>query len=92
FYSCGSLLCVLISAALARKAERATSMLMLYTFISFVALLMVCLHPPPYVVIIFAFVIGFSSAGGVVQVVVTRMASRFPHAKGKAPGVYYSAG
>ena len=91
-YTCGSLLCVLITAPLARKAERATSMLMLYTFISFVALLMVCLHPTPYVVIIFAFVIGFSSAGGVVQIGLTLMAARFPHAKGKATGIYYSAG
>jgi cyanate permease len=65
-YTCGSLLCVLITP-LARKAERATSMLMLYTFISFVALLMVCLHPTPIVVIIFAFVIGFSSAGALCK-------------------------
>ncbi|GCB39297.1 MULTISPECIES: MFS transporter [Citrobacter] len=91
-YTCGSLLCVLITAPLARKAERATSMLMLYTFISFAALLMICLHPTPIVVIIFAFVIGFSSAGGVVQIGLTLMAARFPHAKGKATGIYYSAG
>lgn len=91
-YTCGSLLCVLITAPLARKAERATSLLMLYTFISFIALLMVCLYPTPYVVIAFAFVIGFSSAGGVVQIGLTLMAARFPHAKGKATGIYYSAG
>lgn len=91
-YTCGSLLCVLITAPLARKAERATSLLMLYTFVSFIALLAVCLHPTPYVVIVFAFVIGFSSAGGVVQIGLTLMAARFPHAKGKATGIYYSAG
>lgn len=91
-YTCGSLLCVLITAPLARKAERATSLLMLYTFISFIALLIVCLHPTPYVVIAFAFVIGFSSAGGVVQIGLTLMAARFPYAKGKATGIYYSAG
>ena len=65
---------------------------MLYTFVSFVALLTVCLHPTMYVVIVFAFVIGFSSAGGVVQIGLTLMAARFPHAKGKATGIYYSAG
>lgn len=91
-YTCGSLLCVLITAPLVRKAPRATSLLMLYTFISFCALLMVCLHPTTYVVIIFAFVIGFSSAGGVVQIGLTLMAARFPQAKGKATGIYYSAG
>lgn len=91
-YTCGSLLCVLITAPLARNTGRATTLLMLYTFISFIALLMVCLHPSIYMVIVFAFVIGFSSAGGVVQIGLTLMAARFPDAKGKATGIYYSAG
>ncbi|HGY1164779.1 TPA: MFS transporter [Citrobacter braakii] len=91
-YTCGSLLCVLITAPLARKPDRATPLLMLYTLISFIALLTVCLHPTPFVVVVFAFVIGFSSAGGVVQIGLTLMAARFPHAKGKATGIYYSAG
>lgn len=43
-------------------------------------------------VIIFAFVIGFTSAGGAVQIGLTLMAERFPYAKGKATGIYYSAG
>lgn len=91
-YTCGSLLCVLITAPLIRKTVRSTTLLMLYTFISFVALLTVCLYPTVYVVMVFAFVIGFSSAGGVVQIGLTLMAARFPHAKGKATGIYYSAG
>ncbi|EBS7634963.1 MFS transporter [Salmonella enterica] len=91
-YTCGSLLCVFITAPLIRKTIRSTTLLMCYTFISFIALLTVCLHPQVYVVIIFAFVIGFSSAGGVVQIGLTLMAARFPQAKGKATGIYYSAG
>lgn len=91
-YTCGSLLCVFITAPLVRKTIRSTTLLMFYTFISFIALLTVCLHPQAYVVMIFAFVIGFSSAGGVVQIGLTLMASRFPQEKGKATGIYYSAG
>lgn len=91
-YTCGSLLCVLITAPLVRKTARTMALLILYTFMSFVALLTVCLHPSVYVVVIFSFVIGFSSAGGVVQIGLTLMAARFPHAKGKATGIYYSAG
>lgn len=53
---------------------------------------MVCLHPSIYMAIVFAFVIGFSSAGGVGQIGLTLMAARFPDAKGKATGIYYSAG
>ncbi|ECU5963158.1 MFS transporter, partial [Salmonella enterica subsp. enterica serovar Anatum] len=88
----GSLLCVFITAPLVRKTIRSTTLLMFYTFISFIALLTVCLHPQTYIVMIFAFVIGFSSAGGVVQIGLTLMASRFPQEKGKATGIYYSAG
>ncbi len=44
-----------------------------------------CLHPQAYVVMIFAFVIGFSSAGGVVQIGLTLMAARFPQEKVKRP-------
>ncbi|NDO83667.1 MFS transporter [Citrobacter sp. NCU1] len=91
-YTCGSLLCVFITAPLVRKTVRSTTLLMLYTFISFVALLTVCLHPSTYVVIVFAFVIGFSAAGGVLQIGLTLMAARFPHSKGKATGIYYTAG
>lgn len=91
-YTVGSLLCVFITAALVKKAVSATTLLMLYTFISFIALLSVCLHPNAQTVIIFAFVIGFSAAGGVMQLGLTLMAVRFPHAKGKATGIFYSAG
>ncbi|HEH9101324.1 TPA: MFS transporter [Salmonella enterica] len=91
-YTCGSLLCVFITAPLVRKTIRSTTLLMFYTFISFIALLTVCLHPQTYIVMIFAFVIGFSSAGGVVQIGLTLMASRFPQEKGKTTGIYYSAG
>ncbi|MDL5396092.1 hypothetical protein QSI02_24850, partial [Escherichia coli] len=51
-YTCGSLLCVLITSPLVRKTVRSTTLLMLYTFVSFVALLTVCLHPTMYVVIV----------------------------------------
>ncbi len=80
-YTVGSLLCVFITAPLIRNTVRPTTLLMLYTFISFIALFTVCLHPTFYVVIIFAFVIGFTSAGGVVQIGLTLMAERFPYAK-----------
>lgn len=91
-YTCGSLLCVFITAPLVRKTTRTMTLLMVYTFMSFIALLTVCLHPSVAMVVLFSFVIGFSSAGGVVQIGLTLMAARFPHAKGKATGIYYSAG
>ncbi|MFK8260131.1 MFS transporter [Erwinia sp. AnSW2-5] len=91
-YTVGSLSCVFVTAALVKKAVSSVNLLMIYTFISLVALLGVCLHPTPAVVMGFAFVIGFSAAGGVMQLGLTIMAMSFPHAKGKATGIFYSAG
>ncbi|MDN0121716.1 MFS transporter [Yersinia aleksiciae] len=91
-YTLGSLLCVFITAGLVKKTVNSTTLLMLYTFISFITLLAVCLHTTVTTVFIFAFVIGFSAAGGVMQLGLTLMAMRFPQAKGKATAIFYSAG
>ncbi|WP_145576700.1 MFS transporter [Yersinia alsatica] len=91
-YTIGSLLCVFITAGLVKKTVNSTILLMLYTFISFVALLAVCLYTTVTTVFIFSFVIGFSAAGGVMQLGLTLMAMRFPQAKGKATAIFYSAG
>ncbi|WP_404704843.1 MFS transporter [Yersinia vastinensis] len=91
-YTIGSLLCVFITAGLVKKTVSSTTLLMLYTFISFVALLTVCLYTTVTTVFIFSFVIGFSAAGGVMQLGLTLMAMRFPQAKGKATAIFYSAG
>ncbi|CRY54104.1 Inner membrane transport protein ydiM [Yersinia intermedia] len=91
-YTLGSLLCVFITAGLVKKTVSSTTLLMLYTFISFIALLAVCLHTTVITVFIFSFVIGFSAAGGVMQLGLTLMAMRFPQGKGKATAIFYSAG
>ncbi|WJV61148.1 MFS transporter [Pectobacteriaceae bacterium C52] len=91
-YTVGSLSGVFITASLAKKVTNSSMVLMLCTFVSFITLLFVCLHPTVATVFVFAFVIGFSAAGGVLQLGLTIMALRFPHAKGKATAIYYSAG
>ncbi len=88
----GSTALLFITAPLIRNTVRPTTLLMLYTFISFIALFTVCLHPTFYVVIILFLSLVFTSAGGVVQIGLTLMAERFPYAKGKATGICYSAG
>jgi MFS family permease len=91
-YTVGSLVCVFVTAALVKKAVSSVFLLMLYTFISFCALLVVCLFPSPMMVMAFSFVIGFSAAGGVMQLGLTIMAMSFPSGKGKATGIFYTAG
>lgn len=67
-------------------------MLLICTFMSFLSLLVVTLWSTSLFVTIFAFVFGFFAAGGVLQLGLTLLAAQFPSAKGKATGIYYSAG
>lgn len=91
-YTVGSLCGVLVTAVLADKRVRSATLLPWYNAISVLALLTVCLWPGPVIVRLFALVFGFSAAGGVVQLGLGLMAQRFPDARGKATGIYYSAG
>lgn len=91
-YTIGSLCCVFFTSAMVKKAVRPVTFLVIYTFISFIALLLVSIFPSPIVVMIFAFVFGFSAAGGVMQLGLTVMATMFPSGKGKVTGIFYTAG
>ncbi len=91
-YTLGSLSGVFITALLVNRLVNSLLLLRIYTFISLLALLAISLYPSARVIALFVFVIGFSAAGGVVQLGLTVMAMKFPQAKGKATGIYYSAG
>ena len=66
--------------------------MIIYTGLSMISLhCLVCLFPTPMMVTGFAFVIGFA-AGGVLQLGATIMAMSFPNGKGKATGIFYTAG
>lgn len=82
----------IFTSALVKKKYKPVQFLVIYTFISFVALLILWLFPTPLVCIIAAFVIGFSAAGGVLQLGLTVMAEMFPAGKGKVTGIFYTAG
>jgi MFS family permease len=91
-YTAGSLTCVFVTATFVKNVINSAVAMVLYTAISMVALLVVCLFPSPMIVTGFAFVIGFSAAGGVLQLGATIMAMSFPNGKGKATGIFYTAG
>lgn len=92
YYSIGSLVCVFVTSALVKKKFTSITFLVTYTFISFVTLLIMWMFPSALVCTIGAFVIGFSAAGGVMQLGLTVMAEMFPSGKGKVTGIFYTAG
>ena len=91
-YTAGSLTCVFVTATFVKNVINSAVAMVLYTAISAISLLVVCLFPTPFIVTGFAFVIGFSAAGGVLQLGATIMAMSFPSGKGKATGIFYTAG
>lgn len=87
-YTVGSLTCVFVTAAFVKDVMSSAIAMIIYTTLSMVALLIVCLFPTPMVVTGFAFVIGFAAAGGVLQLGATIMAMSLPNGKGKATGIF----
>lgn len=92
YYSLGSIICVLVTAVLSAKAVKEVQFLSVYTLISFVALLLMYLFPTGVICSIMSFVVGFSAAGGVMQLGLTVMADFFPKGKGTVTGIFYTAG
>lgn len=92
YYSIGSIVCVLVTAALAKRAVKEIQFLGVYTLISFVSLLLMYLFPTALMCSIMSFVVGFSAAGGVMQLGLTVMSTFFPSGKGTITGAFYTAG
>ena len=80
------------TAAFVKEVFSSAIAMIIYTGLSMISLLLVCLFPTPMMVTGFAFVIGFAAAGGVLQLGATIMAMSFPNGKGKATGIFYTAG
>lgn len=92
YYSVGSIVCVLVTAALAKRAVKEIQFIGVYTLLSFISLLLMYLIPTPMMCSIMSFVVGFSAAGGVMQLGLTVMSSFFPKGKGTITGAFYTAG
>ncbi len=91
YYSIGSLLCVAFTAIMASKV-RSVYLVVIYTFVSFLTIVVMWLFPTPLVCMIGAALVGFFAAGGVLQLGLTVMGEMFPAGKGTITGIYYTFG
>lgn len=91
YYSIGSLLSVFITSYLVKSLVRPVTFVFLYPLISFIALVLLWKFPTPAICFTAGFVIGFSAAGGVLQLALTAMSELFPASKGKITGIVYTA-
>lgn len=82
-YAMGSIWAVIITAILVKKLVKPVRFLIIYPMISFVTLLAMFMIRTETVALIGGFLVGFSAAGGVLQLAVSTMADLFPVSKGK---------
>lgn len=82
-YAMGSIWAVIITAILVKKLVKPVRFLIIYPTVSFITLLAMFMIRTESVALIGGFLVGFSAAGGVLQLAVSTMADLFPVSKGK---------
>ncbi|WP_434779443.1 MFS transporter [Neisseria sp. Ec49-e6-T10] len=89
-YSVGSLLSVFVTAFLVQKLVKPVTFLIVYPMISSILLCAFLLFQTDLMCKILAFGMGFSAAGGVLQLAFITMAQLFPKRKGSVLGIVYT--
>ena len=89
-YSTGSIVSVFVTSILVAKWIKQVRFTFVYPLISLIMLTILWFFPSTTTCIIAAFVIGFSAAGGVLQLALTSMSELFPTSKGKITGIVFT--
>lgn len=92
YYSLGSLVCVFLFAMLLKKMIRPIWANVFNAGLATITAAVIYLHPSPLVCNAGAFVIGFSAAGGILQLGVSVMSEFFPKSKAKVTSIYMMMG
>lgn len=92
YYSLGSLVCVFLFAFLLKSMLRPVWANVLNASIAVIAGLMIYFFPSSLVCKLGSFAIGFSAAGGILQLGVAVMAEFFPKSKAMVTSIYMMAG
>ena len=90
-YSTGSIVSVFVTSILVAKWIKQVRFTFVYPLISLIMLIVLWMFPSTLTCIVAAFVIGFSAAGGVLQLALTSMSELFPTSKGKITGIVFTA-
>ena len=90
-YSTGSIISVFATSILVAKWIKQVRFTFVYPLISLLMLVVLWMFPSTATCVVAAFVIGFSAAGGVLQLALTSMSELFPTSKGKITGIVFTA-
>lgn len=92
YYSVGSLCCVFFTVFVTKKGIRPITLLVAYTLISTLSISALYFMPSATLAPILSFIVGFSAAGGVMQLGLVMMTEMFPKGKGTMTGIFYTTG
>lgn len=87
YYALGSMAAILVTAALVKSFIKPVKVLVLYPALATIMLLIIYFVQTPAICLIGGFVIGFTAAGGVLQLAVSTANSMFPANKGKITSI-----
>lgn len=82
YYSIGTIVAVILTAVLVKQTIKPVRILVVYPLIAMIMLIIVYIVKTPQITLIGGFVIGFSAAGGVLQLAVSTINDMFPKIKG----------
>jgi Arabinose efflux permease len=87
YYAMGSMVAVLVTAALVKGFIKPIKVLVLYPALATIMLIIIYFVQTPTICLIGGFVIGFTAAGGVLQLAVSTANTMFPANKGKITSI-----
>lgn len=87
FYSLGTMTAILVTAFLVKKFVKPVRILAIYPTIATIMLIILYFVQTPIICLIGGFVLGYSAAGGVLQLAVSTANSMFPTNKGKITSI-----
>lgn len=91
YYAIGTLASVILTSILVKSWIRPVYVVFIYPTLSAMMLFVLYLFPSPILCTAGGFILGFTAAGGVLQLALTTMAEFYPEGKGRVLGIFFTS-
>lgn len=91
YYAFGTLASVALTSFLVKSLVRPIYIVFVYPLLSAVMLFVLYFFPLPILCIVGGFILGFTAAGGVLQLALTTMTEFYPEGKGRVLGIFFTS-
>lgn len=91
YYAIGTLTSVILTSILVKSLIRPVYIVFVYPCLSAIMLFVLFLFPSPMLCMAGGFILGFTAAGGVLQLALTTMSEFYPEGKGKVLGIFFTS-